>query len=203
MSLCGNPDRADDLVQETLLKAWGNRNSFTPGTNARPGSSPSCATSSTPSTASGAARWRTPTARWRPGWRPIPPRTGTWTWRTSTPRSESAPDQREALILIGAVGPLLRGGGADLRLRGRHDQEPRQQGAEPTGRTALREHGGRLWTGFALAPGAQPVHPGGHRGPVTSAAGAPGAKPAFCRAKMRHDRARARKGDATLSLARS
>jgi len=33
MSLCGNPDRADDLVQETLLKAWGNRNSFTPGTN--------------------------------------------------------------------------------------------------------------------------------------------------------------------------
>jgi RNA polymerase sigma-70 factor (ECF subfamily) len=33
MSLSGNPDRADDLVQETLLKAWGNRSSFTPGTN--------------------------------------------------------------------------------------------------------------------------------------------------------------------------
>jgi RNA polymerase sigma-70 factor (ECF subfamily) len=33
MSLCGNPDRADDLVQETLLKAWANRTSFTPGTN--------------------------------------------------------------------------------------------------------------------------------------------------------------------------
>lgn len=33
MSLAGNPDRADDLVQETLLKAWANRDSFTPGTN--------------------------------------------------------------------------------------------------------------------------------------------------------------------------
>src|SRR5512140_1253355 len=33
MSLCGNPDRADDLVQETLLKAWAGRASFTPGTN--------------------------------------------------------------------------------------------------------------------------------------------------------------------------
>ena len=33
MSLSGNPDRADDLVQETLLKAWSNRTSFTPGTN--------------------------------------------------------------------------------------------------------------------------------------------------------------------------
>jgi RNA polymerase sigma-70 factor (ECF subfamily) len=33
MSLSGNPDRADDLVQETLLKAWAGRNSFTPGTN--------------------------------------------------------------------------------------------------------------------------------------------------------------------------
>ena len=31
MSLSGNPDRADDLVQETLLKAWAGRNSFTPG----------------------------------------------------------------------------------------------------------------------------------------------------------------------------
>ena len=32
-SLCGNGDRADDLVQETLMKAWINQNSFTPGTS--------------------------------------------------------------------------------------------------------------------------------------------------------------------------
>ena len=32
-SLCGNADRADDLVQETLMKAWINQNSFTQGTS--------------------------------------------------------------------------------------------------------------------------------------------------------------------------
>lgn len=35
ISLIGKVDRADDLVQETLLKAWANRDSFTPGTNLR------------------------------------------------------------------------------------------------------------------------------------------------------------------------
>jgi len=33
ISLCGNVDRADDLVQETLLRALANINSFRPGTN--------------------------------------------------------------------------------------------------------------------------------------------------------------------------
>src|ERR671919_1496543 len=33
ISLCGNVDRADDLVQETLLRALANINSFQPGTN--------------------------------------------------------------------------------------------------------------------------------------------------------------------------
>jgi RNA polymerase sigma-70 factor, ECF subfamily len=33
ISLCGNVDRADDLVQETLLRAMANINSFEPGTN--------------------------------------------------------------------------------------------------------------------------------------------------------------------------
>src|SRR6187399_3482741 len=32
-SLCGNRERADDLVQETILKAWDNRSSFAVGTN--------------------------------------------------------------------------------------------------------------------------------------------------------------------------
>jgi RNA polymerase sigma-70 factor, ECF subfamily len=34
-SLCGNHDRADDLVQETLLKAWSHLDSFQAGTNLR------------------------------------------------------------------------------------------------------------------------------------------------------------------------
>ena len=33
ISLCGKVDRADDLVQETLLRAIANINSFQPGTN--------------------------------------------------------------------------------------------------------------------------------------------------------------------------
>jgi len=33
ISLCGNVDRADDLVQETLMRAWANLSSFEPGTN--------------------------------------------------------------------------------------------------------------------------------------------------------------------------
>lgn len=35
MSLCGDAERGDDLVQETLVKAWGNFKSFQEGTNLR------------------------------------------------------------------------------------------------------------------------------------------------------------------------
>ena len=35
VSLCGNSDRADDLVQDAILKAWGAQTSFKPGTNIR------------------------------------------------------------------------------------------------------------------------------------------------------------------------
>jgi RNA polymerase sigma-70 factor (ECF subfamily) len=35
ISLVGKVDRADDLVQETLMKAWANRTSYQPGTNMR------------------------------------------------------------------------------------------------------------------------------------------------------------------------
>jgi RNA polymerase sigma-70 factor (ECF subfamily) len=35
VSLCGNVDHADDLVQETLVKAWTNIDSFAEGTNLR------------------------------------------------------------------------------------------------------------------------------------------------------------------------
>jgi RNA polymerase sigma-70 factor, ECF subfamily len=33
MGLCGKRDRAEDLVQETLMRAWANLSSFEPGTN--------------------------------------------------------------------------------------------------------------------------------------------------------------------------
>ncbi|MXN63639.1 RNA polymerase sigma factor [Stappia sp. GBMRC 2046] len=33
MSLCGRQDQADDLLQDTVMKAWAKQESFTPGTN--------------------------------------------------------------------------------------------------------------------------------------------------------------------------
>lgn len=33
LSLCGQPDKADDLVQQALVKAWHHIDSFEPGTN--------------------------------------------------------------------------------------------------------------------------------------------------------------------------
>lgn len=33
VSLCGRHDQADDLVQNTILKAWAHQESFTPGSN--------------------------------------------------------------------------------------------------------------------------------------------------------------------------
>jgi RNA polymerase sigma-70 factor (ECF subfamily) len=35
ISLCGTADKADDLVQETLVRAWDKQSSFQPGTNLR------------------------------------------------------------------------------------------------------------------------------------------------------------------------
>lgn len=35
VSLCGNPDKADDLVQDAILRAWGAQESFKMGTNLR------------------------------------------------------------------------------------------------------------------------------------------------------------------------
>jgi hypothetical protein len=47
-SLCGQHERADDLVQETLLKAWSHLDSFQEGTNLAPGCLRSSATAFSP-----------------------------------------------------------------------------------------------------------------------------------------------------------
>jgi DNA-directed RNA polymerase specialized sigma24 family protein len=62
ISLSGNVDRADDLVQETLLRAITNINSFQPGSHMSAWLySPSSATCSARNTASDAAKSKTPT----------------------------------------------------------------------------------------------------------------------------------------------
>lgn len=104
-SLCGNPHRADDLVQETLVKAWSHHSSFKPGTNMR--------------------AWLFTILRnefysqLRKTRREVEDIDGTYSSRLSTPPSQEShiemdemkvalgklpEDQREAIILVGASG---------------------------------------------------------------------------------------------------
>ncbi len=105
ISLCGNVDRADDLVQETLLRAWANLNSFEPGTNM--------------------SAWLFTILRnlfrseYRKRRREVPDGEGTYAETLKTQPEQASrvefeefraalgklpPDQREALVLVGASG---------------------------------------------------------------------------------------------------
>jgi RNA polymerase sigma-70 factor, ECF subfamily len=105
MSLSGKPDRADDLVQETLMKAWANLSSYADGTNLR--------------------AWLFAILRnvfysqYRKRKREVEDADGHMAARLSSPPEQIGhmdfqdfrralqhlpPDQREALILIGASG---------------------------------------------------------------------------------------------------
>ena len=105
ISLCGNVDRADDLVQETLLRAWANLNSFEPGTNM--------------------SAWLFTILRnlfrseYRKRRREVPDGEGTYAETLKTQPEQGSrvefeefraalaklpPDQREALVLVGASG---------------------------------------------------------------------------------------------------
>jgi RNA polymerase sigma-70 factor (ECF subfamily) len=126
ISLCGNVDRADDLVQETLLRALANINSFQPGTNM--------------------SAWLFTILRnhfrseYRKRRREVEDGDGSYAetlkshpeqyGRVEFEEFRAAlaklpPDQREALVLVGAR-LFLRGSGVDLRMRCRHHQKPRQ-----------------------------------------------------------------------------
>jgi RNA polymerase sigma-70 factor (ECF subfamily) len=105
VSLCGDLDRANDLVQETLLRAWSHRDSFEPGTNM--------------------AAWLFTILRnhfrteYRKRRREVEDADGDYAERLTTPEAQTGhiefgelrealgqlpTDQREALILIGASG---------------------------------------------------------------------------------------------------
>jgi RNA polymerase sigma-70 factor, ECF subfamily len=105
ISLSGKSDRADDLVQETLVKAWANMSSYTAGTNLR--------------------AWLFAILRnifysqYRKRKREVEDADGHLAARLATPAEQNGhmdfedfrralqqlpPDQREALVLIGASG---------------------------------------------------------------------------------------------------
>ena len=145
ISLCGNVDRADDLVQETLLRALANIDSFQPGTNM--------------------SAWLFTILRnlfrseYRKRRREVEDADGSYAEtlkshpeQTSQRRIQGIPrraGQAAGRPARGAdpgrrVGLLLRGSGRDLRMRGRHHQEPRQPRAHAAGRTVADRERRRL-----------------------------------------------------------
>ena len=151
-SLIGRCDRADDLVQETLIKAWAHHASFQPGTNLRAWlytilrnefysqmrkkgreiedvDGVYLAQPRRPSRASTAiSTWPTCALRWR----------------------ELPADQREALLLVAASGFSYEQAADDLRRRRGHDQEPRQPRPQPPRRNAGGQRRGRVRAGCDL-----------------------------------------------------
>ena len=143
MSLSGNIDRADDLVQETLVKAWSNLGSFTEGTNM--------------------SAWLFTILRnlfyseYRKRRREVADPEGQFAAKLA-----SAPTQNSHMDFLdfnaalqelsrgpargadpgGRFGHVLRGGGRHLRLRRRHHEEPRQPRPQPA-RPASRHGVGR------------------------------------------------------------
>ena len=130
ISLCGNVDRADDLVQETLLRALANINSFQPGTNM--------------------SAWLFTILRnlfrseYRKRRREVEDADGSYAETLEDAAGADQPrrvrgiprraDQAAGRSARGAdpgrrVRLLLRRGRRNLRLRGRHHQEPRQSRA--------------------------------------------------------------------------
>ena len=135
ISLCGNVDRADDLVQETLLRAFANIESFQPGTNM--------------------SAWLFTILRnhfrseYRKRRREVEDGEGRYAETLKTQPAQYAQvefrefrqalaqlpaDQREALVLVGRIRIFLRGSGRHLRLRGRHHKIARQPRAHAAGR---------------------------------------------------------------------
>jgi RNA polymerase sigma-70 factor (ECF subfamily) len=120
ISLCGNVDRADDLVQETLLRAMANIDSFQPGTNM--------------------SAWLFTILRnlfrseYRKRRREVEDTDGSY-----AESLKSHPEQHSRVEF-----EELRGGGRHLRLRGRNDQEPGQPRTHAALGTALHRRSGRL-----------------------------------------------------------
>ena len=132
VSLAQNADKADDLVQETLVKAWDKQGSFQPGTNLK--------------------AWLFTILRnefysqMRKRGREVQDSDGLMTARLAVHPSQHGmldlEDFRAALRALARrpargdhpdrrVRLLLRGSGRDLQLRRRHDQEPGQPRPQP------------------------------------------------------------------------
>ncbi len=128
-SLAANQHQADDLVQTAILRALDAAQQFTPGTNFKPGASPSCAMSSI---TSGVLRRRGTLGSTTASWSRLPtaPTQEAYLEFCDFRRcfAQLGADHREALLLIGASGLSYSEAAAVLQLRARYDEEPRLAG---------------------------------------------------------------------------
>ena len=174
VSLSQNADKADDLVQETLVKAWDKHESFQPGTNLKAWlftilrnefysqmRKRGREVQDSDGIMTGAAcRASEPARPARPQGFPRGARKA-----AGRPARSDHPDRRFRL--------LLRGSGGNLRLRGRHDQEPRQPGAHAAAGHPADFGRGRLRPGRDRQPRSWVQAP-----PEASSAGSAGRRPA-------------------------
>ena len=155
-SFYGNVDRADDLVQETLLRALANIDSFQPGTNMSAWLFTICATISAPNTASGGARWRMAKAIRRYAENPARPDRPGRVRRTPRGAGAIAADQREALVLVGASASPTRKPPTSANVRSDHQvavNRARARSAELIGIDSADQFGPDQQTRAVLASG--------------------------------------------------
>ena len=145
ISLCGNVDRADDLVQETLLRALANINSFQPGTNMSAWLFTILRNHFRSEYRKRRREVEDSDGHYAETLKTQPEQYGQVEFREFREALAQLPqDQREALDTRRRLRLLLRGGGQHLRLRGGHDQIARQPRAHAPRRTHARQQRGRL-----------------------------------------------------------
>jgi RNA polymerase sigma factor (sigma-70 family) len=142
ISLCGNIDRADDLVQETLLRALSHIDSFEPGTNM-----PAWLFTILRNLFRSEYRKRRrevedADGRYADTLKSHPEQTG----RVEFEEFRTAVGPARGADPRGRVRFLLRRRRLDLRLRRRHDQEPRQPRPHAACRPARNRQCRRFWS---------------------------------------------------------
>ena len=128
-----NEDRADDLVQDTLVKAWANASSFAEGTNMRAWLFTILRNTFSAGIPQGRREVQDVDGQARRTPRRLPNSTAGSTSTISARSRPPAAGPARGADSDRRVRLFLRGGRRCLRLRGRHDQEPGPSGA----RTAL------------------------------------------------------------------
>ena len=145
ISLCGNVDRADDLVQETLLRALANINSFQPGTNMSAWLFTILRNHFRSEYRKRRREVEDSDGHYAESLKTQPDQIGQVEFREFREALAQLPaDQREALVLVGASGFSYEEAAQHLRVRGRHHQVARQPRAHAAGRADGRGERGRV-----------------------------------------------------------